>query len=325
MVRIFNRYTIGMILIPLLLLAGCSDVNDSFLDPKGPIAAAQKSHFISVTLYSMLAAGPVFLLVPLIMWRYRYKNKAARYAPDWAFSGWLDSLMWGVPVVIVFVLSSELWRSSRALDPYKPIASDQPALQVQVIGLDWKWLFIYPDYGVASIGELAFPVDRPVSLVLTSDTVMQSFMVGSLAGQIYVMPGMQTRLQLKADEPGVFQGQNTQFNGNGFAAQKFNAVALSSGDFDDWLTNVRTQGVELDERIYGYLGNRSTKQEVHEALASASVPDDVTYFSRVTPNLYQSILGRYHAGIAIAPEDQPGGELYRAAPLNSPAPGGSTL
>ena len=215
----------------VIFLTGCSAVNDTFLEPGGPIAAAQKAHLIHVTLLSMIAILPVFVLVPLILWRYRYKNKSACYKPDWEFSGVLDMLMWGVPFVIIFFLSIELWHSNKALDPYKPIDSEFPALQVQVVGLDWKWLFIYPQYGIASIGEMAFPADRPVALKLTSDTVMQSFLVSALAGQIYTMPGMETQLHLKADHPGVFEGENTQFNGIGFTEQKFNAVAMSQQDF----------------------------------------------------------------------------------------------
>ncbi|MGI9307788.1 MAG: cytochrome ubiquinol oxidase subunit II [Gammaproteobacteria bacterium] len=300
--------------MPLLFLAGCSEVNDSFLDPKGPIAAAQKDHFISVFLYSMLAAGPVFLLVPIIFWRYRYKNKNARYTPNWEFSGLLDSLMWGVPVAIIFVLSGQLWHSSKTLDPYRPIESSQPALEVHVVGLDWKWLFIYPEQGIATIGELAFPADRPVSLRLTSDTVMQSFMISSLAGQIYTMPGMKTRQHIKADNPGVFEGQNTQFNGDGFATQKFNAVALTNEDFDAWIATVRADGVPLTDAAYNLLGNRSTKQEVHEALGTASMPENVTYFSSVVADLYENVVARYHTGEAIAPTEQPGGEFYLADP-----------
>ena len=301
--------------VALLMLSGCSDVNDSFLDPKGPIAAAQKSHFISVTLYSMIAAGPVFILVPLMLWRYRYKNKKSRYTPNWEFSGLLDSVMWGVPIAIIFVLSTQLWHSTKTLDPYRPIESELPALKVQVVGLDWKWLFIYPEYGVASVGELAFPADRPVSMVLTSDTVMQSFLISALAGQIYVMPGMQTRLHIKADEPGTFEGQNTQFNGRGFSEQKFNAVAMTSNNFDQWVAAAKNKGVALSDPVYKFLAKRSTESEVHAALASADMPNNVTYFSEVPSNLYADVIARYHTGEAILTSEQPGGALYGADPL----------
>jgi cytochrome o ubiquinol oxidase subunit 2 len=312
--RMPNQLILGMSVMAIFMLAGCSEVNDSFLDPKGPIAAAQKAHLISVTLYTMLAAAPVFILVPLILWRYRYKNKQARYTPNWGFSGLLDCVMWGVPFAIIVALSIQLWHSSKTLDPYKPIESSLTPLEVQVVGLDWKWLFIYPEYGIASVGELAFPADRPVAMVLTSDTVMQSFMISALAGQIYTMPGMQTRLHIKADQPGIFEGENTQFNGEGFPAQKFNAVALSTEDFDSWVTTVRSQGVALSEPVYSFLGNRSTTQEVYAALGSPAMPANVTYFKSVAPGLYAGIVARYHTGEAISPTDQPGGALYLVHP-----------
>ncbi|MGI9321181.1 MAG: ubiquinol oxidase subunit II [Thiogranum sp.] len=308
-----NKLFFGVWIIVIISLAGCSEVNNTFLDPKGPIAAAQKEHFISIFLYSMLAAGPVLILVPLILWRYRYKNKKASYTPNWEFSGLLEAVMWGVPVAIIFVLSVQLWDSTKALDPYKPIESTSPALQVQVVGLDWKWLFIYPEHGIASVGELAFPADRPVALVLTSDTVMQSFMISALAGQIYTMPGMQTKLHLKADMPGVFEGQNTQFNGDGFPDQTFDAVAMSSGDFDRWVETVRRQGTALDQSNYSLLGKRSTAQEVHADLGTDLMPEGITYFNQVAPGLYASVIARYHTGEDIPPTEQPGGAHYRPA------------
>lgn len=299
-----------------LFLAGCSTANDSFLVPGGPIAAAQRAHLIHVTLLSMIAMLPVFILVPLILWRYRYNNKQACYKPNWQFSRTLDMVMWGVPFTIIFLLSIELWYSNKALDPYKPIESEFPSLEVQVVGLDWKWLFIYPQYGIASIGEMAFPADRPVALKLTSDTVMQSFLVSSLAGQIYTMPGMETQLHLKADRPGVYKGENTQFNGIGFTSQKFNAVGMTLPDFENWVAKVKSQGVALNDSMYDFLGNRSTKAEIHAAIGTDTMPKTTVYFSSVEPDLYSSILKRYHTGHAIPSEEQPGGKQYRAKLIN---------
>jgi len=308
------------------MLAGCSESNDSFLDPQGPLASAQRAHFIRVLLWSMLAAGPVLVLTPLILWRYRYRNRNARYTPRWDFSLRIEMLAWGIPFLIVSVLSYQLWESTHALDPYKPIESTLPALEVQVIGLDWKWLFIYPDQRVATVGELAFPVDRPVSLVLTSDTVMQSFLVSALAGQIYVMPGMQTRLQLKADAPGVFEGENTQFNGAQFPAQKFEAIAMQPDAFERWVGTVQGDGVPLTRAVYRELGIRSTPAEVHASFGSEAMPARVTYFQSALPDLYADVMQRYRAGAAVRPEDQPGGAAFQLVgddPEARPAPGGS--
>ena len=306
------HWLVLILLTVVLLISGCSEVNDSFLDPKGPVASAQKSHLISITLYTLIAALPVFVLVPILFWRYRYKNKQSNYMPNWEFSGLLDLVMWGVPFAIVFVLSTQLWDHTKNLDPYKPIESPLPQLEVQVVGMDWKWLFIYPEYGIASVGEMAFPVDRTVSIVLTSDTVMQSFLISSLAGQIYTMPGMQTRLHIKADEPGIFEGQNTQFNGIGFTGQKFNAVAMSNNKFSDWVNKVKANGIALSSTVYEKLAIRSTTDEVHNTLGNDAMPDNVTYFNQVPHNLYKSIIGRYHTGQPIPADQQPGGAMYQA-------------
>lgn len=143
----------------------------------------------------------------------------------------------GVPILIICILGFWLWHHTVRFDPYKPLG-DNP-LQIQVVGLDWKWLFIYPEQGVASVGEMAIPVDRPVSLTLTTDTVMQSFMVSALAGQIYAMPGMETKLNLIADRPGTTLGQNTQYSGEGFAQQKFTVHALPEADWNAWVNEAQ--------------------------------------------------------------------------------------
>lgn len=294
----------------LLTLAACSEVRGSFLDPAGPIASAQRDHLIAVFWWTMIAIIPVFVLVPLMLWRYRYKNHKARYTPDWEFSGILDVLMWGVPFIIIAVLSTQLWQSTHALDPYKPIASDQPPMNVQVVGLDWKWLFIYPDLGIATVNELAFPVETSVGLELTSDTVMQSLMISALAGQIYVMPGMQTQLHVLADETGTFEGENTQFTGVGFTQQKFNALAMTPEDFTAWVEQVRNNGVALDAVTYGQLAIASTGAQAHDALGNTQMPQDVIYFNSVDPNLFSDVVGRYMQGTAVPPERQPGAVGY---------------
>ena len=265
---------------------------------------------------TLIAVVPVLVLVPILLWRYRYRNLKARYTPDWGFSGRLDLAMWGVPFLIIVLLSIQLWLNTKDNDPYKPIPSTVPALQVQVVGLDWKWLFIYPEYDIGSVGELVFPSDRPVALRLTSDTVMQSFMISALAGQIYTMPGMETQLHLKASRPGQFKGENTQFNGIGFTHQKFRARAMTTPDFDQWVRSVKTHGVPLNDATYRLLAKRSTVTEARAALATAAMPSDVLHFSPVRKQLYGEIMHRYHSGKPIAAEEQPGGARYQAPPAN---------
>jgi cytochrome o ubiquinol oxidase subunit II len=200
----------------------------SFLDPQGPVAAAQRAHLIDVVLLLLIVVVPVLVLTPIVVWRYRL-NGSARYTPAWSFFLPLEFVIWGVPIAIVVVLAVWLWENTEKLDPYKPLASAaDPPLRVKVVGYDWKWLFIYPQFNIASIGEFAFPAGRPLDILLTSDTVMQSFFIPALGSQIYAMAGMVTKLHLLANAPGSFRGENTQFNGNGFYLQAFTATARAS-------------------------------------------------------------------------------------------------
>ena len=300
----------GLAVLPML--SGCTGVAGiSFLDPQGPVAAAQKAHLLKVTALSLIVVLPVLLLVPLIAWRYRRGNKSAKYTPDWAFSRPLEIAMWSIPATIVVALGLQLWRNTEALNPYTPLPSSTPALRVEVVGLDWKWLFIYPDLGLATVGELAFPQDRPLSLRLTSDTVLQSFMVPALGGQIYAMPGMQTQLNLQADKPGRFGGLNTQFNGSGFQDQRFSAVAMAPADFDAWVGQVRRAGVPLDAASYAVLGRRSTPATAARALGTPAMPPEVLYFKSVTPDLFAAVMHKYMSGKPVLPAQQPGTPAYR--------------
>ncbi len=297
-------------LLPFILLTACSDERSSFLDPGGPIAAAQRAHLIEVVAWTMIAILPVFILVPLMLWRYRYRNTKARYTPDWQFSGLIDLVMWGVPFVIVAVLATQLWRSTHALDPYKPIDAAGPPISVQVVGLDWKWLFIYPDQGIATVNELAFPAGSSVALDITTDTVMQSFMIPALAGQIYAMPGMRTKLHVLADAPGTFLGENTQWSGIGFAAQKFQARAMTPEAFAGWVAEVKAKGVPLDAAAYGRLAASSTGAEAHDALGTSQMPGGVIWFNRVAPDLFGTVMHRYMQGTPVPPAQQPGAVGY---------------
>ena len=293
-----------------LLPAGCADREQSFLTPDGPVAALQLHHFLLVTLITLIVVIPVIVGVPLLAWHYRYGNTKARYAPNWDFSSALEYPMWLVPGAIVIVLGVYLWNDTHKLDPYRAIAANQPPLRVQVVGLDWKWLFIYPDYHIATVGELAFPLDRPLSIALTTDTVMQSFRIPALGGQIYAMPGMVTQLNLKADSTGPFDGMNTQYNGDGFHAQHFQAVAMKSQNFDAWIKTVQRKGVALNAANYRILGESSTPAQVYGQLGDAAMPKDVTFFNDAAPDFFAGIVQHYHTG--ASPVQQPGSATYTA-------------
>lgn len=280
----------------------------SFVTPLGSVAEAELSHLIRVTWVTMIAIVPVLVGLPLILWRYRRGRKGAAYRPEWTFSKPLEIVMWGVPIAIICTLGFWLWHETVKFDPYKPLGANP--LQVQVVGLDWKWLFIYPEQGVASVGELAIPVGRPVSLRLTTDTVMQSFMVPALAGQIYVMAGMETKLNFIADRAGTALGQNTQYSGDGFAKQKFSLRAVPEADWNAWVNKAHNTPLALDARTYTKLARRGSLDDARATLA----PDQhggPLLFSLAQPDLFDRIVHRYHDDTSLTAQRQPGAPAYR--------------
>lgn len=309
---------------PLLLLGGCSgDLHLSFLDPQGPVASAQRWHFYKVlAVLVVFVAVPVFVITPFFLWRYRYGAKTARYMPKWEYSRLLEIASWGGPVVIVVLIAIVVWRDTHALDPYKPIASELPELRVQAIGYDWKWLFIYPDQGIASVGMLALPVGRPLAFEITSATVMQSLFIPALGSQIYAMGGMVTQLHLLADKPGRSLGENTMYNGDGFHQQKFTAVAMSPQDFQAWANTVHQTGMVLNEKSLKAISQRSTHAELAAALSPdlhGGARDDNLYFSGATAALFPAVVEATREGTRVAlGQGSPEPDSARAA-LQKPA------
>lgn len=277
--------------LTMVLLAGCEE-NLSFLDPQGAIAAAQRSHYWFVVALSLIVVLPVIILTPWLLYRYRYGGKAP-YRPLWAFSWKMEWLIWGMPFLIVLVLSYVLWNATHELDPYRPLPSDKEPLRVQVVGFDWKWFFIYPEHGIATSGKLVFPADRPLALELTSNTVMQSFFIPSLGSQIYAMNNMVTKLHLIANGPGAFRGQNVQYNGKHFHEQRFTAESLSQQGFSEFLKKVRDVGLPMDTRSYEVFARSNTLREVERALGDET-PDGVVLFSRVPDELFEAIVSGPH-------------------------------
>jgi len=273
---IARRLRIAMPIAPLLL-GGCAVLKLGVMNHAGPVAESQWHLYLVVGAVLVFVAGPVLLLTPIIAWHYRLANKNSAFKPKWIFSWQLEGLIWIPPTGIVIGLGFVLWHYTHLLDPYRRIVSDQPALEVQAVALDWKWLFIYPDEHIATVNELDLPVGRPVHISLTSGTVMQSLMVPQLAGQIYAMAGMTTQLNLAASRPGIFRGENTQFNGKGFQYQKFNVVARPPADYTRWVGRVRTSARPLDAAAYARVTQRS-------------VPAQPIFFSAVPPGLFRHVL-----------------------------------
>jgi cytochrome o ubiquinol oxidase subunit 2 len=282
-------------LLAPFLLAGCSSHNAhiTFLNPQGPIALAERNHFAVVILMVSIVVVPVLVLTPFFAWRYRYGNTSRPYTPTWDFNWTLEFFIWGVPLGIVTTLGVWLAQDTVGLDPYRPLSYDPP-LRIQVIGYDWKFLFVYPDRGVASIGLLALPVGRPLTFVLTSDTVLQSFFIPALGSQLYAMPGMVTRLNLLADTPGDYRGMNTQYNGDSFEKQKFTARAMSPADFDAWVQKVRATGLPLTQSAYHVLQQRNSLDSTREALGSGGAPLGAIYFKDASPKLFQDVVESFH-------------------------------
>ena len=276
------RYSLlAVVLIGAATLGGCTE---GVLDPKGPIALAERQILLNALGIMLAIVIPVILATLGVAFWFRASNERARYRPNFAYSGRLEMLVWSIPAMTVFLVGGVAWVGSHDLSPRKPIVSTvRPLgvtvrpLRVQVASLDWKWLFIYPDQGVASVNQLTIPVGTPVSLELTSSGVMNSFFVPQLGSQIYTMAGMITRLHLQADHAGTYRGFSAQFSGDGFSDMHFDADAVPDDKFAQWLDAARGAGPELDAKTYADL-----------AKPSAAVAP-FTYRA-VAPGLFDSIM-----------------------------------
>jgi cytochrome o ubiquinol oxidase subunit II len=265
---------LALALVILLPLGGCGG---GILDPQGPIAAQQLLLLINSTAIMLVVVAPVILATLAFAWWYRSSNTHAGRGTDESFEGRMEFVVWSIPALIVILLGGVIWIGSHQLDPHAPIPAKSDPLRVDVIALDWKWLFIYPEQGVAAVNQLIIPAGTPVQFRLTSATVMNSFFIPQLGSQIYAMGGMTTHLNLLADNPGEFPGFSANFSGDGFAEMRFVAKAVPAGDFDAWVNQVRGGGSALDDAAYAELAKPST-----------AVPP--TTYRSVMPNLFEHIL-----------------------------------
>jgi cytochrome o ubiquinol oxidase subunit 2 len=269
---------------PLLAgLAGCKMV---VMDPSGDVAAQQRDLILLSTGLMLLIIVPVIALTLFFAWKYRASNTKATYTPDWHHSTRLEMVIWAAPLAIIMVLGTVTWITSHTLDPYRPlrrVAANRPVaanvkpLEVDVVALDWKWLFIYPDQGVATVNQLVVPVGTPVNFKLTSATVWNTFFVPQMGSMIYTMPRMATRLNLEADKEGVFPGRSAHFSGDGFPGMEFNVLSVSPQQFAAWTAGARGAGQVLDARSYAQLAKPS------------SYVRPMTY-SNVQPGLFEAIV-----------------------------------
>ena len=271
-------------LIGIATLGGCTE---GVLDPKGPIAFAERQILFNSLGIMLAIVIPTILATLGVAFWFRSSNKRAVYRPDFDYSGRLELLVWSIPAMTVLLVGGVAWVGAHDLDPRKPINSTARPVNVQVVSLDWKWLFIYPEQGIASVNRLTVPAGTPISFELTSSSVMNSFFVPQLGSQIYTMSGMATHLQLLADHPGTYPGLSANFSGDGFADMRFTVDAVPPEQFAQWVTATRMSGPELDAVSYADLGK-----------PSHAVPP-FTYRS-VAPTLFNDIVS---AGMSMSPDD----------------------
>lgn len=246
------------------------------LDPRGPVAASELQILGNATAIMLAVIIPVIVMTIAFAWWFRSSNARARRRPDWDYAGSLEVATWGIPLLVILFLGGMAWLASHTLDPAKPLPErTAPALDIQVISLDWKWLFIYPGSGVAAVNHLVVPAGRPLRLHLTSTTVMNSFFVPQLGSQIYTMAGMATTLYLQADHPGTFQGMSAQFSGDGFSDMRFTVDAVAAPAFDAWLARTRATGARLDADSYAKLAHPDTSPPRDLQLAIPGLFDQV--------------------------------------------------
>jgi cytochrome o ubiquinol oxidase subunit 2 len=241
-------------LIALAVLSGCSG---GVLDPRGPIADANAKILLNALEIMLVIVVPTILGALFFAWWFRASNTRARYRPDWVYSGRIELIVWAIPLLVILFLGGVIWIGSHDLDPFRPIQPQEKALEVQVVSLDWKWLFIYPEHGVASVNEIVVPVDTPIHFSLTSASVMNMFFVPQLGSMIATMNGMVTQLHLKADHEGNFFGQSAQYSGDGFSGMHFALRAVTQGEFDQWIATARGAGPALDLEAYVALAQQS--------------------------------------------------------------------
>lgn len=274
-----------------------SGVSIDVLQPQGEVAAKQRDLIVFTLVLALIVVVPVFFMLFFFAWKYREDNHKARYTPEWGDSKWLEIIWWGIPCVIIAILSVITWQSSHALDPYRPLTSDVKPVKVQVVALQWKWLFIYPELGIATTNDLRFPEKTPVNFEITADAPMNSFWIPSLGGQVYAMNGMTTKLHLAADRVGEYKGSSANISGEGYADMKFTAQSLTESDFKTWVQSVKSTGGTLDAGRYA-------------TLARPAVPKEPDYFVLQEKGLYTTIVMKYMEPDSTTEEHATTGERH---------------
>ena len=264
----------GFATLPALAVSGCS--GHSILDAAGPVGADDSKILIDATMIMLAIVIPTILLAFWMAWRYRASNTKAEYLPYWSYSGRIEAVVWSIPILTIMFIGGVIWIGSYRLDPFRPLPSKVPPVEVQVVSLDWKWLFIYPQQGIATVNQLVVPAGTPVHFSITSASVFNTFFVPRLGSMIYAMPGMVSQLNLQADRPAELWGQSAMFSGDGFSDMQFQVKSVPADQFAAWTQGARGAGGVLDRNAYAQLARQSHR-----------VPP--LTFGTVDPQLFQAI------------------------------------
>jgi cytochrome o ubiquinol oxidase subunit 2 len=267
----------GRTLVLAVTCAALASCDEGVLSPKGPIGRAEMTILLDATVIMLTVVVPMIVLTLAFAWWFRVGNSRARYLPNWEYSGRIEIIVWSIPALIVLFLGGMAWISSHDLDPPAPLQSRNKPLEIDVVSMDWKWLFIYPGENIATVNELTVPVSTPLHFRLTSSTVMNSFFIPQLGSQIYSMAGMVTQLTLLADEEGVYPGRSVQFSGDGFSDMKFLVHVVSEPRFREWVTAAKGNGAGLDANGYA-------------ALRAPSQAEAPRVFASVDPSLFEQVV-----------------------------------
>lgn len=279
-----NWLRLAILVAGCLLVSGCDEF--MLFDPKGPVAEQQQWLIIVSFAIMLIVVIPVLIMSVWFPYKYRSGNTKEEYLPNWEHSNKIELVVWTVPILIIIALGILTYITSHSLDPRKPIESDQPTMVVQVVAMDWKWLFIYPEYGIATVNEMAMVVDQPVEFLITSDATMNSFFIPNLGSMIYAMSGMENRLHLMASEAGTYKGMSTNYSGFGFSGMKFNAIASDKMQFDAWVTKVKDSPKVLTDDVF-------------KALQVKSRDVKPLYFNNPNPLLFSDIIEHYTGGLNV--------------------------
>jgi cytochrome o ubiquinol oxidase subunit 2 len=259
-------------------LSSCSGV----LSPIGPVGEGNAEILIDATVIMLAIVIPTITLAFWMAWRYRASNTSVEYLPYWSFSGRIEAVVWSIPILTIMFIGGLIWIGSYKLDPFRPLESKKPQLEVQVVALDWKWLFIYPEQGVATVNQLVVPSGTPIHFRITSASVFNVFWVPRLGSMIYAMPGMISELHLQADRPADIWGTSAQFSGDGFSDMQFPVRSVPDADFASWIESARSAGQKLDQVAYAKLAEQSQRDppsafaladpHIFDAVATQKIP-----------------------------------------------------